>query len=104
MAEKRRFVRDDYKTSPTCEVLGRQVAIVRSKAHANLPKLSPIVYDTRVHVGMRPHREFGTPDARKAALQGIDQLSIDATERAYRRARDDATQREHDSGTKKSIR
>ena len=51
-----------------------------------------------------PHREFGTPDDLKAALQGIDQLIIDATERAYRRSRDDAKQREHYSGKKKSIR
>jgi hypothetical protein len=53
---------------------------------------------------MMPQREFGTPDDLKAALQGIDQLIIDATERAYRRSRDDAKQREHYSGKKKSIR
>jgi len=53
---------------------------------------------------MMPHREFGTPDDLKAALQGIDHLIIDATERPYRRAQDDAKQRAHDSGNKKSIR
>jgi hypothetical protein len=104
MAEKLLFVLYDYKTSPTFDVLGTQFEIVRSKAHANLHKLSPIVYDTLVHLGMMPHREFGTPDDLKAALQGIDQLIIDATERAYRRSRDDAKQREHYSGKKKSIR
>lgn len=49
MAEKRRFVRYDDTSYPTFEVLGTQVAIVRSQAHANRHKLSPIVYDTRVH-------------------------------------------------------
>jgi hypothetical protein len=104
MAEKLLFVLYYDKTYPTFDVLGTQFEIVRSKAHANLHKLSPIVYDTLVHLGMMPHREFGTPDDLKAALQGIDQLIIDATERAYRRSRDDAKQREHYSGKKKSIR
>ena len=104
MAEKLLFVLYYDKTYPTFDVLGTQFEIVRSKAHANIHKLSPIVYDTLVHLGMMPHREFGTPDDLKAALQGIDQLIIDATERAYRRSRDDAKQREHYSGKKKSIR
>src|SRR6266849_4164451 len=33
-----------------------------------------------------PYRELGTPEALKAALQGIDHVIIDATERAYRRS------------------
>jgi hypothetical protein len=53
---------------------------------------------------MMPYREFSTPDDCKAALQGIDQLLIDATERADRRSQAEAKQREHDSGKKKSIR
>ena len=104
MAEKLLFVLYYYKTYPTFAVLGTPCDRGRSKAHENLHKLSPIVYDTLVHLGMMPHREFGTPDDLKAALQGIDQLIIDATERAYRRSRDDAKQREHYSGKKKSIR
>ena len=51
-----------------------------------------------------PYREFSTPEDVKADLQGIDQLIIDATERSYRRSQDDAKQREHYSGKKKSIR
>jgi hypothetical protein len=49
MAEKLLFVLYYYKTYPTVEVLGTQFAIGRSKAQANLHKLSPIVYDTLVH-------------------------------------------------------
>lgn len=49
MAEQRLFVRYYDKTYPTFDVLGRQFEIVRSKAHENLHKLSPIVYDTCVH-------------------------------------------------------
>ena len=78
--------------------------MVRSKANENLHKLSPILYDTLVSLEMMPYREFRTPDACKAALQGIDQLIIDATERAYRRSQEEAKQREHDSGKTKSIR
>jgi hypothetical protein len=51
-----------------------------------------------------PYRELGTPEDVKAALQGVDRLIIDATERAYHRSQEDATQREHYSGKKNSIR
>jgi Helix-turn-helix of DDE superfamily endonuclease len=100
MVEKLQFVLYYYKTYPTFDVLGTQFAMARSKAHENLHKLSPILYDTLVHLELMPYRELGTPEALKAALQGVDRLLIDATERAYHRAQDDAKQREHYSGKK----
>jgi hypothetical protein len=51
-----------------------------------------------------PHRELATPEALKQALQGIDQLLIDVTERLYRRSQDDQVQREHYSGKKSATR
>ena len=104
MAEKLPFVLSYYKTYPTFDVLGTQFEMARSKAHENLHKLSPILYDTLVHLDLMPYRELTTPEELKAALQGGDRLLIDATERAYHRSHDDATQREHDSGKKNSIR
>ena len=104
MAEKLQFVLYYYKTYPTFDVLGTQFAMARSKAHENLHKLSPILYDTLVYLDLMPYRELTTPEELKAALQGGDRLLIDATERAYHRAQDDATQREHYSGKKNSIR
>src|ERR671930_2254945 len=98
MAEKLQFVLYDYKTYPTFDVLGMQFAMARSKAHENLHKLSPILYDTLVHLELMPYRELATPEDLKAALQGLDRLLIDATERAYRRSADEAKQREHYSG------
>jgi len=74
----------------------------RSKANENLHKLSPILYDTLVDLELMPYRELGTPEALKAALQGGDQVIIDATERAYRRSQEDTKQREHSSGKKKA--
>jgi len=100
MAEKLQFVLYYYKTYPTFDVLGTQFAMARSKAHANLHKLSPILYDTLVHLDLMPYRELATPEALKAALQGVEHLLIDATERAYHRSHDDAKQREHYSGKK----
>ena len=50
-----------------------------------------------------PYREFDTPEAMQAALQGIDHVMIDATARAYRRSQDEAKQREHSSGKKNDI-
>jgi hypothetical protein len=74
--------------------------MARSRAHANLQKLSPMLYDTLVHLELMPYRELATPEALQAALQGGERLLIEATERAYHRAQDDAKQREHDSGKK----
>ena len=104
MPEQLQFVLYYYKTYPTFDVLSTQFAMARSKAHANLHKLSPILYDTLVHLELMPYRELATPEALKAALQGVDQLLIDATERAYHRSQDEAKQREHYSGKKNSIR
>jgi len=103
MADTLQFVLSYYKTYPTFDVLGQQFAMARSKAHENLHKLSPILYDTLVHLDLMPSREFATPEDVKAALHGRDRLLIDATERAYHRSTDSATQREHDSGKKNSI-
>ena len=100
MVEKLQFVLYYYKTYPTFDVLGTQFAMARSRAHENLHKLSPILYDTLVHLELMPYREVATPEELKAALQGVDRLLIDATERAYHRAQDDAKQREHYSGKK----
>src|SRR4029434_6515024 len=104
MPEKLLFVLYYYKTYPTFDVLGTQFAMARSKANENLHKLSPILYDTLVHLELMPYRELATPEDLKAALQGVDRLLIDATERAYHRSTDEAKQREHYSGKKKSIR
>ena len=104
MADKLLFVLYYYKTYPTFDVLGTQFAMVRSKAHENLHKLSPVLHKTLVRLEMMPHREFTTPDEFRSALKGADRLIIDATERAYRRSQDEAKQREHYSGKKKSIR
>ena len=74
--------------------------MARSKANENRHTLSPILYDTLVHLALMPYRELATPEAWKAALQGVDRLRIDATERAYHRSHDEAKQREYDSGKK----
>ena len=74
--------------------------MARSKAHENLHKLSPMLYDTLVHLELMPYRELATPEALQAVLHGVDHLLIDATERAYHRSQDGAKQREHDSGKK----
>jgi len=54
LAEKLPFVLFYYKTYPTFDVLGTQFAMARSKAHENLHKLSPILYDTLVHLDLMP--------------------------------------------------
>ena len=100
MTEKWQFVLSYYKTYPTFDVLGTQFAMARSKAQENLHKLSPILYDTLVHLDLMPSRELSSPEEWKAAVPGGDRLLIDATERAYHRSTEDAQQREPDSGKK----
>jgi len=100
LADKLLFLLYYYKTYPTFDVLGTQWGMARSKANENLHKLSPILYDTFVHLDLMPYRELTTPEELKAALRGEDRLLIDATERAYHRSQDDAKQREHYSGKK----
>lgn len=100
MAEKRLVVLYYYKTYPTFDGLGTQFDIGRSKAQENLHKLSPILYETLVHLEMMPPREFGTPDDLTVALRGMEQLIIDATERASRRSQDEGKHREHYRGKK----
>jgi len=100
MAEQLPCVLDSYTTYPTVDVLGTPFAMARSKAHENLQKFSPILYDTLVHLELMPSRELTTPEELKAAWQGGDRLLIDATERAYHRSQDAAKQREHDSEKK----
>jgi hypothetical protein len=103
MVEKWLFVLYDDKTYPTFDVLGTQLAMVRSKAHANLHKLARLLYATLVHLELMPSRELATPEDLKAALQGADRLIIDAPERAYPRAKEAAKQREYDRGKKNGI-
>jgi hypothetical protein len=49
MVDKRLFVLYDYKTSPTVDVLGTPLAMVRSKAHKNLQKLARRLYAPLAH-------------------------------------------------------
>ena len=98
--DKLLFVLYYYKVYPTFDVLGTQFDMARSKAHTNLYKLTPILEQALVELGVLPHREFHNPDELKAALDGVDELLIDVTERAYRRAQDNATQEEYYSGKK----
>jgi hypothetical protein len=100
MVAKLLFVLYYYKTYPPFDVLGTQFAMARSRAHEHLHKLSPMLSDTLVHLELMPYRELATPEELKAALQGVDRLLIDATERAYHRSQDEAKQREHYSGKK----
>jgi len=91
-----------FKTYPTFDHLGSQFGMGRSKANENLHKLTPVLYETLMRLGVMPHREFSSVEEMKTAFEGIDRILIDVTERLYRRSKDDETQREHYSGKKTS--
>jgi hypothetical protein len=82
MADKLLFVLYYYKNYPTFDVLGTQFNLARSKAHTQLYLLSPLLHATLVQVGMMPPRAFKSVEELTLALQGVDQIIIDATERS----------------------
>jgi len=100
VADKLLFVLYYYKNYPTFDVLGTQFKLARSKAHTQVYQLSPLLHETLVQLAMMPHRAFNSVEALILALKGVDQIIIDATERAYRRPQDAEQQRAHYSGKK----
>ncbi len=82
MAAKLLCVLYGDQTYPTFDVRGTHLDMARSQANENLQKLSPMLSDTLVHSERMPSRALSTPADLKAALQGMDQVIIDATERA----------------------
>jgi len=101
MADKLYFVLYYYKNYPTFDVLATHFGMARSKACANVHKWTPLLTATLLRLGMLPCREFKTPADLHAALQGVDCVLIDATERPCQRAQDATVQREHYSGKQK---
>jgi len=99
-ADKLLFVLNYYKEYPTFDALGAKFDLARSKANEHVHTLSPLLHETLVQLEMMPHREFQTVEALMQALNGIDRIIIDATERSYRRPQDAQEQREHYSGKK----
>jgi hypothetical protein len=104
MTDKLLFLLYYFKVYPTFDVLSTQFSMSRSKANENLYKLVPVLYQTLVSLEVMPYREFATPDDMLEALDGIDTILIDVTERNHRRPQDDQTQRDHYSGKKNDIR
>lgn len=104
MRDKLLFVLYYFKVYPTFDVSGAQFDMSRSKANENLHGLCPVLYETLVYLKVMPHREFDTPDDLMKALNGVDTVLIDVTERDHRRPKDDSVQREHYSGKKKTYR
>ena len=100
MKDKLLFVLYYFKVYPTFDVLGTQFNMDRSKANENLHNLVPVLYQSLVELEVMPQREFATPDELREALDGLDTILIDVTERSYRRPQDDQEQREHYSGKK----
>lgn len=104
MRDKLLFLLYYFKVYPTFDVLGTQFGMARSKANENLYKLAPVLHQTLVNLEVMPHRVFETPEALLEALDGIDTILIDVTERTHRRPQDEQTQRAHYSGKKNDTR
>lgn len=104
MDDKLFFVLYYFKAYPTFDQLGAKFDLARSKAHERLYELSPLLHEALVQLEMMPQREFQSVEELMQALDGIDEIIIDATERAYRRPQDAQQQQAHYSGKKNAIR
>lgn len=102
MKDKLLFLLYYLKVYPTFDVLSTQFNMARSKANENLYKLAPVLYQTLVHLQVMPQRAFASASDLLHALDGIDTILIDVTERPHRRPQDDQAQRAHYSGKKKT--
>ena len=100
MADKLYFILNYYKTYPTYDVLADRFGLARSKAHAHVHQLSPILHQTLMELGHLPKRQFESVEAFKAALGDVDQILIDVTERPHQRPQANERQRELYSGKK----
>lgn len=108
LADKLRFVLYYYKVYPTFDQLGTQFDLVGdplgAKAHARLYELSPLLHETLVRLEMMPKRTFQSVEELMQALDGIDEIIIDATAPrgypAYRRPQEAQQQQDHYSGKK----
>jgi len=76
-----KFILYCYRNYPTFDVLDTHFNLSCSKMHANIQKLSPLQHDTLAEMGMIPSHHFDTVNNFKQALDSIDLIIIDATER-----------------------
>ena len=95
------FVLYYLKNYPTFDTLGDRFGLDRSKACTNAHKLLPVLCRALAKLGVLPARQFHSVEEMAAVLAHIEELFIDATERAHHRPQDDDEQREKHSGKKK---
>ncbi len=102
MRDKLFFVLVYLKSYPTFDVLGGIFNMSRQKACENIHKLLPIVYKTLMKMGVMPDREFNSPEELKEAMEDVEKILLDATERPHQRPKDAEKQKEMYSGKKKA--
>ena len=100
MREKLFFILYYFKVYPTFDVLAAHFNMARSKANENVHKLMPFLKQTLIDLEVMPHREFATLLEFHDAVEEIETLLIDVTERTYRRPQENEAQKEHYSGKK----
>jgi hypothetical protein len=101
MFKKLFFILYYLKVYPTFDVLGYHFGLDRSKACTNVHKLLSILLQALDKANVLPQRRFETVAELQAAFAGVEDLLIDATERAHCRPKDAAEQRKKYSGKKK---
>ncbi|MCP4417276.1 MAG: transposase family protein [Chloroflexi bacterium] len=86
--EKLLFVLYYFKVYSTFDVLSTQFNMSRSRAHEHVYKLAPVLDQTLVELSVMSHRKFTTTNEFREAIEDIETLLIDVTERNYRRPQD----------------
>lgn len=101
MDQKLFFILYYWKVYPTYDVLGDRFGLDRSKACTNVHTLWPVLERALGKLGVLPARQFASVDELRAAFGEVEELFIDATERAVVRPQDAEEQRKTFSGKKK---
>ncbi len=96
------FILFYLKSYPTFDVLGATFKMSRQKACENVHKLLPILCKTLMHLGVMPEREFSNPEELKEAMEEVEKILVDATERPHQRPENEEKQKEMYSGKKKA--
>jgi Helix-turn-helix of DDE superfamily endonuclease/DDE superfamily endonuclease len=100
--DKLLFILVYQKTNPLQVMHGLQFELSQAQAHYWIHRLLPVLQRALRDMGQAPERDAHRVETSALALAGAPHLAVDGTERRRQRPRDAATQKEHDSGKKKT--
>lgn len=100
--EKLFFILNYLKTYQTCDVIGAQYHVDKSRISRWTKDFLPVLMMTLDHLKLLPLREITSKGDFKKLFPEMKDLFIDATEREIQRPQNQKSQRKHYSGKQKT--